>query len=260
MTTESFLNCAVEDNIACISIDRPPVNVLGFSHFEILCGKVLEFSGREDTKAIILMGNGRTFIAGFDIKEIANMKKAAEATRVTMRIKRLLMELEASRKPIIAGINGNCFGGGLELIMACHLRVATVEARMGLPEIRLATIPSFGGTVRLPKIIGRARALELILTGNMISGEEAFRIGLINKVCREEDLLPMVNSLARAVAEKGVLAVQAVIQSTAAATEISAEHAMKLESRLSGSLVGTKDLKEKIAAYFEKRKAVPGNP
>jgi len=260
MTTESFLNCAIEDNIACISIDRPPVNVLGFSHFEILCGKVLEFSGREDTKAIILMGNGRSFIAGFDIKEIANMKKAAEVTRLTMRIKHLLMEIEASRKPIITGISGSCFGGGLELAMACHLRLATAGARMGLPEIRLATIPSFGGTVRLPKIVGRSRALELILTGNMISGEEAFRIGLVNKVCGEEELLPVVKSLARTIAGKGVSAVRAAIQSTAAATEISAEHAMKLESRLSGSLVGTKDLKENIAAYFEKGKAVPRNP
>jgi len=260
MTRQPFLNCAIEDNIACISIDRPPVNVLGFSHFEILCSKVLEFSEREDTKAIILMGNGRTFIAGFDIKEIAGMKKAVQVTRVTMRIKRLMMEIEASRKPIIAGISGNCFGGGLELVMACHLRVATVGAKMGLPEIHLATIPSFGGTVRLPKIIGRARALELILTGNMISGEEAFRIGLINKVCREGDLLPAVKSLARTVAGKGVLAVQAAIQSTAAATEISAEHAMKLESKLSGSLVGTKDLRENIAAYLEKGKVVRRNP
>jgi enoyl-CoA hydratase/carnithine racemase len=259
MTESSFLNCTIEDNVAFISIDRPPVNVLGFSHFEILCSKVLEFSQREDIRVIILMGNDRAFIAGFDIKEIASMQKAAQVTQVTMRIKHLMMGIEASKKPIIAGIRGSCFGGGLELILACHLRVATVGAEMGLPEINLATIPSFGGTVRLPKIIGRTRALELILTGRTISSEEAFRIGLINKVCRDEELFAAVKSLGRTIAEKGALAVQAAIQSTVAATEISAEHAMKLESKLSGSLVETNDLKESIAAYFERRKAVLKN-
>ena len=259
MTEQSFLNCTIEDGIAFISIDRPPVNVLGFSHFEILCGKVLEFSQREDIRVIILMGNNRAFIAGFDIKEIASMKKAAQVTRVTMRIKRLMMGIEASRKPIIASVSGSCFGGGLELILACHLRIATFGSKMGLPEINLATIPSFGGTVRLPKIIGRARALELILTGNTISGEEAFRMGLINKVCKDEELLPVVKSLGRSIAEKGALAVEAAIQSIVSATEVSAEHAMRLESKLSGSLVETKDLKESIAAYFERRKAVLNN-
>jgi enoyl-CoA hydratase/carnithine racemase len=205
------------------------------------------------------MGNEKAFIAGFDIKEIASMQKAIQASRVTMRIKRLMLRVETSRKPVIAAVRGSCFGGGLELILACHLRVATIGAKIGLPEINLATIPSFGGTVRLPKVIGRSRALELILTGKIISGEEAFRIGLVNKVCTDEELFPVVKSLGQTIAEKGALAVEAAIQSTVVATEISTEHAMRLESKLSGSLIETKDLKESIVAYFEKRKAVLNN-
>jgi len=258
-TSNSFLACTVEGGVAVISINRPPVNALGLSHFEVLCRKILEFTAREDVKVVILIGNRKAFIAGFDISEMAKIESKAQAIRATMRIKHLMMEIEGSRKPIIAGISGSCFGGGTELILACHMRVATVTAQMGLPEINLATIPSFGGTVRLPKVIGRARALELILTGRSISGEEAYRVGLINRVCEDEELLPVVETLGRMLAKKGAFAVQAAIQSTLAATEIDEKYAMKLESKLSGSLIETKDFRQSMAAYLEKKKAIGKN-
>lgn len=256
MTKSVFLKSSIEDHIAFVAIDRPPVNVLGFSHFETLCHIILEFVERKDVRAIILSGNDKAFISGFDISEIACMEKPDQVKQITMRIKHLLTRIETAKKPIIAAIRGSCFGGGLELMLACHLRIAAVEAKFGLPEINLATIPTFGGTIRLPKIIGRMRALEMILTGKTISGGEAFRIGLVNEVCRDEELLPRARSLGGSISEKGALAVEAAIKSVIAATEIDTEQAMKLESELSGCLIETKDLKDSIAAFFARRKTV----
>jgi|EPASupsiteSAE347_1022098.scaffolds.fasta_scaffold01134_2 enoyl-CoA hydratase len=256
MTNSAFFKNSIEDSIAFVAIDRPPVNVLGFSHFEMLCQNILEFVERKDIRAIILSGNDKAFVSGFDIREIASMKNPDQVKQTTTRIKHLMTKMETANKPIIAAIKGSCLGGGFELVLACHLRIAADEAKLGLPEIKLATIPTFGGTVRLPKIIGRARALEMILTGKIISGEEAFRIGLVNKVCKGEELLSMAKSLAHSISEKGVFAVEAAIKSIIAANEIDTEQAMKLESELSGCLVETKDLKDNIAAFFEKRKAV----
>ncbi|MBA4416749.1 MAG: enoyl-CoA hydratase [Syntrophus sp. (in: bacteria)] len=256
MTESDFIKNSIEDNIVFVTIDRSPVNVLGFAHFEMLCQSILEFVERKDIRAIILSGNDKVFVSGFDIKEIAVMKKPDQVKQATMQIKHLLTRIETAGKPIIAAVRGSCFGGGFELMLACHLRIAADEARLALPEINLATIPTFGGTVRLPKIIGRARALEMILTGKIISGEEAFRIGLVNKVCKGEELLSTAKSLARSISEKGALAVEAAIKSVIAANELDTEQAMKLESELSGYLVETKDLKDNIAAFFEKKRAV----
>jgi enoyl-CoA hydratase/carnithine racemase len=135
-------------------------------------------------------------------------------------------------RPVIAAINGNCFGGGLELAMACHLRLASRDAKLGLPEINIAAIPTFGGTQRLPKIVGRAKALELILTGRNISGDEAANIGLVNEACLPEELLDRAVSLARQIASKSITAVEAATQVATEALEVDIEIGCTLESRL----------------------------
>lgn len=256
MNQVEFLKSSIEDSVAFVSIDRPPLNVLGFSHFGKLCHTVLELIQSKEVRVVIVAGNADAFGSGFDIREIASMGKLDRVKEETMRIKLLLMKVEAATKPIIAAIRGNCFGGGLELAMACHLRIAAAEAKIGLPEINIATIPTLGGTVRLPRIVGRARALELLLTGKLISGEEAFRIGLINEVCSAEELIPRAKALGRTISEKGGLAVEAAVQVVTESMGLHIEQAMRLESEVSGRLIGTNDLKEGIAAFFERRKAI----
>lgn len=251
-----FLKSSTENSVALLSIDRPPLNVLGFSHFDRLCRTLLELVQSKEVKVVIVTGNADAFGSGFDIREIASMSNPDRVRDETMRIKLLLMKLEAATKPIIAAIRGNCFGGGLELAMTCHLRIATAEAKIGLPEINIATIPTLGGTVRLPRIVGRPRALELLLTGKLISGEEAFRIGLINEVCSAEELIPRAKALGRTISEKGGLAIAAAIQVVTESMGLDIEQAMRLESEVSGSLIGTNDLKEGVAAFLERRKAI----
>jgi len=165
-------------------------------------------------------------------------------------------QIEKLSRPVLAAINGNCFRGGLELAMVCHLRFASRDARLGLPEINLATISTFGGTQRLPKIVGRAKALALILTGKLISGEEAASIGLVNEACLPEALLDRAVSLAHQIASKSIMAVEAATQSTAEALEVDIERGARLESHLSSELTGTHNMKEGFAAFLEKRSAI----
>jgi enoyl-CoA hydratase len=256
MNRDQFLETTVQDGVAFVSIDRPPLNVLGFSQFERVCASILELIGSREVRVVVLAGTAEAFGSGFDIKEIKQCLEPERMKKETTRIKVLLMKMEAATKPIIAAIRGVCFGGGLELAMACHLRIAAAESKIGVPEINIATIPTLGGTVRLPRIVGRAAALKLLLTGKTISGEEAFRIGLVNEIWGAEELIPRAKALGRSIAEKGGLAVEAAIKVVTESMGLDIESAMRLESEISGRLIGTNDLKEGIAAFFERRKAV----
>jgi len=253
MSEKDFFRCSVTEGVALISIDRPPLNVLSYSHYHELCTKILELIRREEAKVVIVTGSNKVFISGLDIKEINNIKTPEENDEATLKVKALFRQIEKLSRPVIVAINGNCFGGGLELTMACHLRLASRDARLGLPEINLAAIPTFGGTQRLPKIVGRAKALELILTGRHISGDEAANIGLVNEACLPEELLDRAVSLARQIASKSVTAVEAATQAAAEALEVDIETGCTLESRLSSGLVGKYNMKEGLAAFLEKR-------
>jgi enoyl-CoA hydratase len=256
MFDKDFFRCSVTDGVAIVTINRPPLNVLSFSHYHELCVKIQQLVGRKEAKVVIITGTNNVFISGLDIKEINKIKTPEENDEETLKVKALFRQIEKLSRPVIAAINGNCFGGGLELAMACHLRLARKDANLALPEINLGAIPSFGGTQRLPKIIGRAKALELILTGKIISGEEAKAIGLINEACQPEDLLERAVSLARQIASKSITAVEAAIQASTEALEVDVERGMRLESHLSSELVGKHDMKEGLAAFTEKRKPV----
>ena len=196
MPDRDFFRYSVTDGVGILTINRPPLNILSFSHYHEFGTKILELIERKEAKVVIITGIDSVFISGLDIKEIGGIKTPDENTRKTMAIKELFRRIEKLPRPVIAAINGNCFGGGLELATACHFRIASREAKLGLPEINLGAIPSFGGTQRLPRIIGRAKALELILTGRLLSGEEAARIGLVNEACLPEELLDRAESLA----------------------------------------------------------------
>jgi enoyl-CoA hydratase len=251
-----FLSCVVTEGIALITIDRPPLNVLSFSHYHELCTKILQVIGKKEAKVVIVTGSNKVFISGLDIKEINNIKTPEQNDEATLKVKAFFRQIEKLSRPVIAAVNGNCFGGGLELAMACHLRLASREAKLGLPEINIGTIPSFGGTQRLPKIVGRAKALELILTGRLISGEEAASIGLVNEACLPEELLDRAESLARQVASKSSMAVEAATRATTDALESDIEKGGTLESHLSSGLTGTPNMKEGLAAFLENRSPI----
>jgi len=256
MSDKDFFRCSVTEGVALITIDRPPLNILSFPHYHELCTKILQLIGRKEAKVVIVTGSNKVFISGLDIKEINNIKTPEQNDEATLKVKAFFRHIEKLPRPVIAAINGNCFGGGLELAVACHLRLASREAKLGLPEINIGTIPSFGGTQRLPKIVGRAKALELILTGRLISGEEAASIGLVNEAFLPEELLDRAVSLARQIATKSITAVEAATLATTDALEGDIEKGGTLESHLSSELTGTSNMKEGLAAFLEKRSPV----
>jgi enoyl-CoA hydratase len=163
--------------------------------------------------------------------------------------------LETMRKPVIAAVNGFALGGGLELALACHFRIASENAKFGLPEVKLGIIPGYGGTVRLPRVVGRGRALEMILTGEMLDAQEAFRIGLVNRVYPQADLIAAAEQLALKIAANGPVAVALAIEAVDHGYHASTEDALRLESNLFGLLASTADMREGMAAFLEKRKA-----
>ena len=256
MSGEDVFRYSVTEGVALITIDRPPLNVLSFAHYHELCTKILQLIGRKEVKVVIVTGINKVFISGLDIKEINKIKTPEENDEATLEVKTLFRKIEKLSRPVIVAINGNCFGGGLELAMACHLRLASRDAKLGLPEINIATIPALGGTQRLPKIVGRAKALELILTGRHISGEEAASIGLVNEACLPEKLLDRAVSLARQIASKSITAVEAATRAATEALEIDIEKGAILESHVSSELTGTHNMKEGLAAFLEKRSPV----
>jgi enoyl-CoA hydratase len=256
MSLDDLFHCSLENRVALITIDRPPLNVLAGEHYHHLCNIVLGLIERREARAVIITGTTSAFISGLDINDIRAIKTAEENNRFTSGIKAIFRRIEKAPRPVIAAINGNCFGGGLELALSCHMRLASSEARLGLPEIKLGTIPSFGGTQRLPRIVGRAKSLELVLTGRTISGVEALGIGLVNAVYSSGELIDRARDLAGQIAEKNYQAVDAAIRVTTEGLEMEFDKGIAHESAVSSELTGTHNMKEGMAAFFERRKPV----
>jgi enoyl-CoA hydratase len=256
MAEQDFFRYSIEEGVGLVTIDRPPLNILTFALYEKLCETIIHLVETRQARAVVLTGTKKAFISGLDISEIFKITTSSENIEKTLRMKAYFRKLEILKRPVIAAIDGNCFGGGLELAVSCHIRIAGREAKLGVPEINMGTIPTFGGTQRLPRILGRAKALELILTGRPVSGEEAFRIGLVNEVCSSEELLAKATDLARQIAGKSPQAVEAAIQAATEGLEMEFDRGIELESHLSSTLTGSDNLKEGITAFFEKRKPV----
>ncbi len=247
------LHVQVLDSIATITIDRPEkLNSLDAVTIEQLRRAVETIRDTDEVRGAIVTGTGtRAFAAGADIAELA--RTGADAANVSRRGQAAFRAVEMSRKPFIAAVNGFALGGGCELALACHLRVAASTARFGLPEVKLGTIPGYGGTVRLPRIVGRARALELVLTGEMIDASEAHRIGLVNRVVEPDDLLPAARSLLTTILANGPVAVAMAIDAVVRGAEMSDDDAFAREANFFGLLGATEDANEGMTAFLEKR-------
>ena len=207
------------------------------------------------TRVLIITGDGeKSFVAGADISEMAhlNEQEGFEFGRLGAQVFRKIEQLPI---PVIAAVNGFALGGGCELAMACDIRIASVNAKFGQPEVGLGIIPGFSGTVRLPRLVGQGMAKELIYTGRVIRADEALRIGLVNAVYEREELLDKALELAQMILKNAPLAIQAAKQSINKGYDLSADDAIALENKLFGSCFATADQKEGMAAFLEKRKA-----
>jgi len=207
-----------------------------------------------DVSGVVITGVGdKSFVAGADIKELAT-KNAVSAKEFSVATLATLNYIEQYPKPVIAAINGYCLGGGCELAMACHIRLASDKARFGQPEVSLGIIPGNGGTQRLPRLVGKGVAMELVLTGNMIDAAEAFRIGLVNKVTEAEKLIEACDAMLAAIYSKGPVAVKLAIEAINHGMETTLNEGLQLEANLFGMCFSTEDKTEGINAFIEKRK------
>ena len=214
-----------------------------------------EVTGDDEVKVIIITGSGQAFGAGADIKEILELKTFEQAYEVVRLGQNALSAIEHSRKPVIAAINGRyCLGGLNELAMACHIRLAEDSVQFGQPEIGLGIMPGFGGTQRLPRLVGKGPALEIMLGGGNIKAQEAYRIGLVNKVVPVGTVVREARRWAKALSMRGALALGAVIQAVNEGLDMSLEDGLKREAEVFAKLTETEDMYEGLTAFVEKRR------
>jgi enoyl-CoA hydratase len=245
-----------KDGILVITIDRPKVlNALNAQTVDEI-RQAFEAARTDDSvKVIILTGAGeKAFVAGADINELATMTPIT-GKEIAERGQRTFRAIEKFTKPVIAAINGFALGGGCELALACHIRIASDKAQLGLPEVTLGIIPGYGGTQRMARLLGKGKALELILTGDRVKADEAERIGLVNKVVPADQLMTAAEEMARTIATRGPLAVRAAIEAVMSGSEMPFEEGQFLEATLFGLLASTDDMKEGMQAFLEKRAA-----
>lgn len=252
-TAGSMLSCHVDGAVATLLINHPPANTLTPELLSELSTTFDQVANDDAVKVVVLTGAGRFFIAGADIRVLAAIASSKEGVAMALQGQAILDRIEGFGKPVIAAINGICLGGGLELAMCCHIRFAAEGSRLGQPEINLGIMPGFGGTQRLARILGQSKALELILTGEPISAQDAKTIGLVSQVFPPEDLLRQAQGLARTIASKGQVAVRASLRAIRQGVELNLHEALALEARLFGELCDTEDRREGVSAFLEKR-------
>jgi enoyl-CoA hydratase/carnithine racemase len=246
----------IEAGVAVVTLDNPPVNALSRTVLEELDRIIAELDLKDEVGAVVITGAGRMFAAGADIEEIAEIESGRTGEELSARGQAVMNRIEGMSKVAIAAVNGLfCLGGGLELAMACHIRIAGDRVRLGLPEITLGIMPGFGGTQRLPRLVGPAKALELILTGDRIKAAEALEIGLVNQVVPDSDVIKQARVLALKIAGMGQAAVRAAIRAVMEGPLRPPGGGFELEAKLFGALCETSDMKEGLSAFLEKRPA-----
>jgi enoyl-CoA hydratase len=245
----------MRDAVATVTVNRPEkLNALNAAVIAELGEAAGRITSDPAIRGAILTGAGsKAFVAGADIGEIAEQGPVDGKARA-LEGQRVFRNLERCGKPVIAAVNGFALGGGCELAMACHLRVASEQARFGQPEVKLGIGPGYGGTVRLPRLVGKGRALELLLTGQMIDAQEAYRIGLVNRVVPADRLLKECEEILHSILENGPLAVRACLEAVDTGLDVGTDEALLLEANLFGLLSGTADMREGTAAFVAKRK------
>jgi enoyl-CoA hydratase len=246
----------IADGVAVVTINRPAaLNALNREVLDELAAAFAELKKNSDVACVVLTGSGsKAFVAGADIAEMQALD-AVSAEHFAKLGHAILNTIENFPKPVIAAVNGFALGGGCELAMACDIRIASENARFGQPEVNLGVIPGFGGTLRLARLVGKGRAKELIFTGDMIDAQEAYRIGLANKVATAEELLVKARKMATKIASKGPVAVRFAKESVDNGLEMDLDRAGRFEAGLFGLCFATTDQKEGMQAFLEKRPA-----
>jgi enoyl-CoA hydratase len=250
------LHYDIKDRVAIITIDRPKVlNALNDSAVAELGSLCLSLQEDSAVGVVILTGAGeKAFVAGADINELTGQDAAAGVQRA-LKGQNVFQLIESLGKPVIAAVNGFALGGGCELALACSVRLASSNARFGLPEVKLGIIPGYGGTQRLPRLVGKGVAMEMLLTGEMIDAQEAFRIGLVNRVVSPEDLMPTAEFMARKMLANGPVALKYCMTAVHHGLEVSEREGLQLEATLFGLACATADMREGTQAFLEKRPA-----
>ncbi len=248
-----------EDNIAVMIIDNPPANALSKQVGLQIIESLDEIKRNEDIRAVVLTGAGdKFFVAGADISEFPSLMKTppGKVAEFTRESGKTYNGIDFFPKPVIAAVNGYALGGGCEIVLACDLCIAAENAQFGLPEINLGLFPGGGGTQRLTRRVGDAKAKELIFTGNHIKATEALAIGLINRVVQEGQALEEAKKLARQIAAKPAVAINLIKQCIDRGSDVTLCDGLKIEADLFEQVFRTEDVKEGVAAFMEKRKAV----
>jgi enoyl-CoA hydratase len=255
--TDETLRLDRDEAVATITFNRPAVlNALDLATLAELGRVFAEIEADQGVRAILITGAGeKAFVAGADINELARQTPVG-GRELALRGQALFTRIEQSRKPVIAVINGFCLGGGCELALACTFRFAADTAQIGQPEINLGIIPGYGGSQRLPRLVGQDRAMDLILTGRRISAADALAIGLVTRVAPAASLMDEARAFARELASKAPVAVQYAMQAIRHGLESPLEQGLELEATLFGLVAATEDMKEGTRAFLEKRKPV----
>jgi enoyl-CoA hydratase len=248
---------SVKENIAVVTINRPEkLNALNSDLIDELKKVFTEINKDEKISIVILTGGGeKAFVAGADISEL-NKLDMISAKAFSEKGQEVFNLIENLNKPVIAAVNGFALGGGCELALSCHIRLASDNAKFGQPEVSLGIIPGYGGTQRLTRLINSGRAMEYILTGDMIDANEAFRIGLVNRVYPREELMTKATEMANKIASKAGNAVRLAVKAVNAVDEVSSKEGQNYEASLFALCCGTEDFKEGTSAFLEKRKPV----
>jgi enoyl-CoA hydratase len=240
--------------IAVVTLDRPKVlNALNLQSMAELEWVFLDIQQNPNVRVVLITGAGdKSFVAGADIRELASLT-AQEGERVATRGQRIFGLIENCGKPVIACINGFALGGGCELALACTLRIAATNARLGQPEVKIGIIPGYGGTQRLPRLIGKGAALKMILTGEAISADDAFRLGLVDEIVAPDQLLLRAEQIAQTIAGMAPLAVRDSIRAVNSGYDLPLASGLELEASLFGLACSTSDKEEGTKAFLEKR-------
>lgn len=252
--TDGELTFSIEEGVATITIDRQHALNALTPHLIVRLGKVVEEMESDDSVRVVIVtgGGSKAFVAGADISIMETMTPR-EARELSLTAHQVFQRIERSEKPYIAAVNGYALGGGCELAMACDIRIASENARFGQPEVNLGIIPGFGGTQRLPRLVGTGRAMEMILTGEMIDAREAERIGLVNRVTTLDGLMQDALRIARRIAGRGRIAVSLAKELVRNALETSLARGCDHEAALFGFCFSTEDQREGMEAFREKR-------
>jgi enoyl-CoA hydratase len=249
------IELSVADRVATVTISRPDkLNALNVAVFDDLTLIVDELRDRADIAGVILTGAGRAFVAGADIAEL-EPHGALAAKALARRGQLVFNRLESLPKPVIAAVNGFALGGGCELAMACHIRIASEAAKFGQPEVKLGLVPGYGGTQRLPRLVGKGRALQLLMTGEVIDAAEAFRIGLVNRVVPAADLMKAAQDMMGTMLANAPMALAGCIELVNRGYDVSMGDALAMEATAFGLLASSEDKREGTRAFLEKRPA-----